>query len=129
MSTLVRALALTWLTAAAAGAQNNAYEQDPKWLAPESAAARSNPLAGRKDVLGGGGKLFQRHCAECHGTGGTGRKKAANLTLPIVQSQHDGVLYWKITNGNPDRGMPSFSRLPELQRWQLVLYLRTFQQQ
>jgi len=35
------------------------------------------------------------------------------------------VLFWKMTNGNPDRGMPSFSKLPELQRWQIVLYLRT----
>jgi mono/diheme cytochrome c family protein len=70
--------------------------------------------------------LFQRECVECHGVDGTGRKKAANLTLPVVQAQPDGVLHWKITNGNPDRGMPSFSRLPELQRWQIVLYLRTF---
>jgi hypothetical protein len=45
--------------------------------------------------------------------------------LPVVQSQSDGALFWKITNGNPDRGMPSFSRLPELQRWQLVLYIRS----
>jgi mono/diheme cytochrome c family protein len=127
MSTLLRALALTCLATLAALAQNNAYEQDPKWVAPDSASARANPLAGRKDAVGGGGKLFHRHCVECHGADGMGRKKAANLTLPIVQSQHDGVLYWKITNGNTDRGMPSFSRLPELQRWQLVLYLRTFQ--
>jgi len=55
------------------------------------------------------------------------RKHAADLQLPVVQSQSDGALFWKITNGNPDRGMPSFSRLPELQRWQLVLYLRTLQ--
>ncbi len=44
--------------------------------------------------------------------------------MPKVQEQSDGALFWKITNGNPDRGMPSFSQLPELQRWQLVLYLR-----
>ena len=37
----------------------------------------------------------------------------------------DGTLFWKVTNGNPDRGMPSFSKLPELQRWQIVLFLRT----
>jgi hypothetical protein len=51
-------------------------------------------------------------------------KKAADLQLDVVQGQSDGSLFWKITNGNPDRGMPSFSRLPELQRWQIVLYLR-----
>ena len=52
-------------------------------------------------------------------------KKAADFHLSAVQQQTDGTLFWKITNGNPDRGMPSFSRLPELQRWQIVLHLRT----
>jgi len=125
MNTPLRAAALALWFAVAAGAQNGAYVQDSKWTSPESAAARSNPLAGHEEALGGGGKLFRRHCVECHGVDGTGKKKAANLTLPIVQSQSDGTLHWKITNGNPDRGMPSFSRLPELQRWQIVLYLRT----
>jgi len=44
--------------------------------------------------------------------------------LPLVQQQSDGALFWKITNGNLGRGMPSFSALPEAQRWQLVLFLR-----
>jgi hypothetical protein len=47
------------------------------------------------------------------------------LQLGVVQEQRDGVLFWKITNGNPDRGMPSFSKLPDLERWQLILFLRT----
>ena len=54
------------------------------------------------------------------------KKHAADLQLPVVQQQTDGTLFWKITNGNPDRGMPSFSNVPELQRWQIVLYLRSF---
>jgi len=123
-----RAAFLIAALAAIGLAQNIDYRQDSKWRAPESAAVRGNPLAGREDAVAGGRKLFQRHCVECHGADGTGRKKAANLTLPVVQAQPDGVLHWKITNGNPDRGMPSFSRLPELQRWQIVLYLRTFKQ-
>jgi mono/diheme cytochrome c family protein len=128
MRATIRAAGLIVLLAAVGLAQNLAYEQDSKWHAPESASARENPLAGHEDALGGGRKLFQRHCVECHGADGTGRKKAANLTLLVVQAQPDGVLHWKITNGNPDRGMPSFSRLPDLQRWQIVLYLRTFKQ-
>ena len=107
-------------------AENNDYRQDPTWQAPAAAAARPNPLAGKPTAVGGGAKLFRRHCVECHGADGSGIKKAANFTLPAVQEQTDGTLQWKITNGNADRGMPSFSQLPELQRWQLVLYLRTF---
>jgi hypothetical protein len=29
-------------------------------------------------------------------------KKAADLQLPAVQEQRDGVLFWKITNGSRD---------------------------
>ena len=108
-------------------AQNTAYQQDPTWRAPDDAAARVNPLARRPDAAAGGAKLFHRNCVECHGEDGSGltKKHSADLQLPLVQTQSDGALFWKITNGNVDRGMPSFSKLPEMQRWQLVLYLRT----
>ena len=107
-------------------AQNAGYHQDPNWRAPNDAVSRANPLARRPEAAAGGEKLFKRNCVECHGEDGSGvaKKNAADLLLPAVQSQSDGTLFWKLTNGNTDRGMPSFSRLPELQRWQLVLYLR-----
>jgi len=110
--------------------QNTAYQQDPNWRAPQEAAARTNPLAHKPEAAAGGQKLFHRNCAECHGEDGRGlaKKHAADLLLPAVQVQTDGALFWKITNGNVDRGMPSFSKLPELQRWQLVLYLRMLKQ-
>lgn len=106
-------------------AQNQNYQQDPSWRVPTEAVEKRNPLAERLELAAGGKKLFTRNCVECHGKSGEGVKKAADLQLPVVQGQSDGALFWKITNGNPDRGMPSFSRLPELQRWQIVLHLRT----
>jgi mono/diheme cytochrome c family protein len=120
-------MAVVALNLAVAIAQNPGYEQDQNWKAPPQAAARRNPLAGKPQAAGGGRKLFLRECAECHGQDGGGieRKHSANLHLPAVQQQSDGALFWKISNGNPDRGMPSFSKLPELQRWQIVLFLRT----
>ena len=106
-------------------AQNLNYQQDPSWRVPTEAVEKRNPLAERLELAAGGRKLFTRNCVECHGKFGEGLKKAADLQLLMVQEQSDGALFWKITNGNPDRGMPSFSRLPELQRWQIVLHLRT----
>jgi mono/diheme cytochrome c family protein len=124
-----RALVLGGMLAlfAALWAQNTSYEPDPKWRAPAEAAAKPNPLAGRPEAALGGKKLFRRNCVECHNQQGTGirKKQAADFQLAIVQDQTDGALFWKITHGNPDRGMPSFSKLPELERWQLVLFLRT----
>ena len=106
-------------------AQNVNYQQDSKWRAPDEAAAKPNPLAEKPELAAGGKKLFKRNCMECHGDSGQGLKKAADLQLTVVQEQSDGTLFWKITNGNPDRGMPSFSNIPELQRWQIVMHLRT----
>jgi mono/diheme cytochrome c family protein len=118
-------LAALLLATAALLAQNLSYRPDPDWQAPAPAAARANPLAPTPEIVAGGSKLFRRHCAECHGEDGRGLRKAADLQLPVVQQQSDGALFWKITNGNSRRKMPSWARLPELQRWQLVLYLRT----
>jgi len=107
--------------------QNPSYQPDTNWRPSTAAEAKRNPVGKKPGVAAGGKKLFQRNCVECHGDDGSGleKKHSADLQLPVVQSQTEGALFWKITNGNPDRGMPSFSRLPELQRWQLVLYLRT----
>jgi mono/diheme cytochrome c family protein len=107
--------------------QNLLYWPDPTWRAPEAVAAKPNPLAQKPRAAAGGKKLFLKNCAECHDKDGNGliKKHSADLQLPVVQQQSDGELFWKITNGNTGRGMPSFSKLPELERWQLVLFIRT----
>ena len=121
------AVALFAGIAIAARGENLSYQQDATWRAPDAAVTRANPLASRPELAAGGRKLFQKNCAECHGSNGSGMetKHSADLQLPVVQQQTDGILFWKITNGNAKKGMPSFSKLPEQQRWQLVLYLRT----
>jgi mono/diheme cytochrome c family protein len=125
MTRLTTATLSIALLLSSAVAQNLTYHQDPKWHPPSQTMARPNPLPQTSEFVGGGRKLFLRHCAECHGENGRGLKRAADLQLPLVQNQSDGALFWKITNGNLKRGMPSWGRLPELQRWQLVLFLRT----
>ena len=122
---MTRIIFVCMLSVALISAQNTNYQPDKNWRAPDEAAAKKNPLAEKPELAAGGKKLFKRNCVECHGESGQGLKKAADLLLPVVQEQSDGTLYWKITNGNADYGMPSFSGIPELQRWQIVLYLRT----
>jgi mono/diheme cytochrome c family protein len=100
-------------------------ERDAEWTAPARQAGRTNPLAGRTDVEIGGNKLFHERCAACHGDDARGTARGPSLTTRRVQSQSDGALFWKISSGNTRTGMPTFSFLPELQRWQLVMHLRS----
>jgi mono/diheme cytochrome c family protein len=74
---------------------------------PSEAAAKPNPLAGNSAAIAGGRKLFTKNCSRCHGEDGSGRGSAADLQLGVVQQQRDGSLFWKITNGNLPRRMPS----------------------
>lgn len=96
--------------------------------APHKAAARRNPLENDPEAAQAGAKLFQQHCAECHGEnaeGGRGAKKGPSLHADEVQAATPGALFWLLTNGVVRRGMPVWSKLPEPQRWQLVSYIKS----
>ncbi len=107
-------------------AQNSAYVSDPHWKAPAKAELERNPLKGSTDAVQHGRELFASQCSMCHGSDGQGLANAADFHLRSVQAQSDGSLFWKITNGNQQKGMPAFSGLSDHDRWSLVSYLRTF---
>ena len=92
--------------------------------APKKASQRRNPLAGDPDAVAAGANLFDQHCAECHGELGEGGRKGPSLRAEGVLQATPGTLFWILTNGVVRRGMPVWSKLPELQRWQLVSYLK-----
>jgi mono/diheme cytochrome c family protein len=93
--------------------------------APESARALKDPYEGDPNSVSAGRKLYLLHCAECHGREGYGIGRAANMHSKQFQAAPPGVLYWAIRNGRLAKGMPSWSGLPDQQRWQLVTYLKT----
>jgi mono/diheme cytochrome c family protein len=93
--------------------------------APAKAAAHRNPLTTDPDAVAAGAKLFDLHCAECHGEMAEGGKKGPSLRAEEVQKSTPGALFWLLTNGVVRRGMPVWSKLPEPQRWQLVSYIKS----
>jgi len=93
--------------------------------APAKAASRQNPLESDPEAVAAGAKLFQLHCAECHGATADGGKKGPSLRAEEVQQVTPGTLFWVLTNGVVRKGMPVWSRLPEPQRWQLVSYIKS----
>ena len=107
-----------------------AWESDPSVYAelgkaPKKATAKRNPLETDPEAVLAGGKLFDLHCAECHGDMAEGGKKGPSLRAPEVQQSTPGTLFWLLTNGVVRRGMPVWSKLPEPQRWQLVSFIKS----
>ncbi len=100
---------------------------DGQWRAkvPQSAKLRQNPMEGDPDALAAGTKLFQQNCATCHGKQADGRGKRPNLHSDRIREATPGELEWLLKNGSLKNGMPSWSRLPEQQRWQLVSFLKS----
>ncbi len=102
---------------------------DGSWMTrvPEKARARQNPFDGNPSAQAAGAKLFAQNCASCHGDDGTGRNQHPSLRTERIRSATPGELEWLLTNGSMKNGMPSWSRLPEQQRWQIVSFLKSVQ--
>jgi mono/diheme cytochrome c family protein len=106
------------------------YKDDPLVYAelskaPPKARAKRNPFEHDPDAVAAGKLLFQQHCAECHGPSADGSRKGPSLLVEQVQSAEPGAVFWVLTNGAVWRGMPVWSKLPEVQRWQLVSYIKS----
>lgn len=120
----ISVLALFALTCTASA--QRAQPETEKWQTPPDAAAKPNPEINNPSAVATGRKVFTRTCVVCHADDGSGQdSRGANLRLREVQAQSDGALFWKISNGNTEHGMPAFAGLPEASRWDVVIFLRT----
>lgn len=95
---------------------------------PAKDHTRVNPLAAQPESVAAGALVYKEHCAQCHRADAMGDgKKKPPLRSEVVRSATDGDLEWFLRQGDLGHGMPSWSSLPEAQRWQLVAYLRSIQ--
>ena len=99
---------------------------DGSWLrrVPAADRARANPLTETKSAAEAGAHLYANECARCHGTKGEGKGSRPAVVSARIAGATDGELAWLMKNGNPWKGMPAWSSLPDAERWQLVAYLR-----
>ncbi len=102
---------------------------DGLWMThvPEKARSKQNPFDSNPTAQAAGAKLFAQNCSSCHGDDGTGRNHHPSLRTERIRTATAGELEWLLTNGSMKNGMPSWSRLPEQQRWQLVSFLKSLQ--
>jgi len=102
---------------------------DGAWMTkvPEKDRQKQSPFDADPRAIAAGAKLFRQNCASCHGDEAMGREKRPNLHSDRIRNATAGELQWLLTNGSLKNGMPSWSRLPEPQRWQIVTYLKSLQ--
>lgn len=106
-----------------------AAEVNQDWLkrVPAPERTRANPYAGQGDAAAAGARLYADHCSRCHGDDLAGRNGKPALRTAVVAGATDGELFWILRNGDLRHGMPSWSGLPEPERWQLVTFLKSRQ--
>jgi mono/diheme cytochrome c family protein len=134
-----RSRELTWQVIITAGllfvGASLSYSGDApadEWKAPARAAKKPNPVPADAASVAAGKKIFAGNCLACHGATGKGDGPAAKALTPkprdlsdsAIQSQTDGSMFWKLTEGK--KPMPSFEKLiSENDRWNVINYVRT----
>lgn len=103
-----------------------------KWIAPKEADNLKNPFKNDPVSPDKGKQIFTTYCVVCHGNKGKGdgiggaglTPRPTNLTTPNFQSQSDGALFWKLSEGRPPMA-PYKTVIPENERWHIINFLRT----
>jgi mono/diheme cytochrome c family protein len=110
------------------------YDRMPAPQAIATMASIPNPVPADSASVSRGRINFQINCAVCHGPLGMGNGNATKYGMPGIgigagsnaaNTLTDGYIFGMIRNG---RGlMPSYNRIEERDRWDVVNYLRSIQ--
>src|ERR1700674_2313575 len=117
-SRIVPAVLFSLLSAAALQAVDQPFHD-----APASAKAMKNPFAGQPAAVEAGRQVYARNCMACHGKTGKGTGNVPPLVDGKLNGVSGGELFWFITKGDKENGMPSWALMPEEKRWQAVTYV------
>jgi mono/diheme cytochrome c family protein len=99
-----------------------------------AAAALKNPVPADAESIDGGKRLYQRHCASCHGANAEGG--AGNDLIPAApdltdkewkHGASDGEIFSAIKNGIPPElnMVPFGDQLKDPEIWSVVNYIRS----
>jgi alcohol dehydrogenase (cytochrome c) len=86
---------------------------------------RRNPLANNPAAVTAGQRLFEQHCATCHGPAGQGDRGPALTRAALTHGSADADIFDAIRDGIRSSQMPPFVDLGDERLWQLVAYVQT----
>jgi mono/diheme cytochrome c family protein len=90
--------------------------------APDSTKSMKNPLEGQPPA--NGQHAYHLRCARCHGEQGDGSGNIPPLKEDKIKATTPGELFWFITQGDENNGMPSWAQLSRQERWLIVNYVK-----
>ena len=93
--------------------------------APASSKRLKDPYAPSHNVLATGHELFHHYCARCHGESAQGSGNIPSLVDGGMETVTPGEVFWFISKGSPQNGMPSWAKLPKKVRWEIVTYVKS----
>ena len=106
------------------------YRPTPQ--AVDSMSGLANPVPADDRSLANGRKYYAINCVPCHGDLGDGKGPVTSygmvpisLLSGITQGRTDGYIWGMIRNGRGS--MPSYNRIEEMDRWDVVNYVRGLQ--
>jgi mono/diheme cytochrome c family protein len=111
-------------------------EAEPKeHIIPQEFIEMINPISATQNSIEKGEKIYQVHCVQCHGPEGRGDGPQAMMFDPRpsnfydaqVQNNTDGSLFYSISFGVRSAGMPLFNNLFEEDRWHMVNFIRSLE--
>jgi cbb3-type cytochrome c oxidase subunit III len=126
LTLLVMVVVASWLSG-----RLGAREKEPYYNA--EAAKLKNPVPPNPESIEAGKKLYQRHCASCHGRGGKGDGGQAlsggepsDLTDDVWDyGSTDGEIFVAIRDGLSTDMLAYKDKLKEKETWQVVIYVRS----
>ncbi|HEY2019220.1 MAG TPA: c-type cytochrome [Bryobacteraceae bacterium] len=94
-------------------------------LAQHTIESEINPMAGNRNAIADGKRLYDSTCQACHGADARGERAPALAGGSFRHGNADGQVFLNIRNGIPGTQMPPFAQLTSDQAWQLVSYIRS----
>lgn len=80
--------------------------------APATSSQLKNPYAAQKTAATAGSRLYAVNCGSCHGIDGRGTGNIPALSEGPTQSAPVGEVFWFITTGSVNNGMPAWEAYP-----------------
>jgi len=123
---------MTYFLVLVASLALSAHDGHGRKNAPASAQKLKSPLTAAQAKPELAKPSYEQNCASCHGADGRSNSplaskmttKPTNLTDNRMDSMKDGEIYWVVTNGI-GKAMPALKdKLNDVERWQLVNYVR-----